>query len=173
MTAAVRTLRHTTRPGPSRPGPARPPARPRRRRPSRLTPDEQTAAAERLAGFLGRWYVDAQASRVEVRQLRRLLTPTAEHRVMASVLRARARHRRGGWSPGTRLTVRRVQVRRLGEHFEALALVDDGVRTVPVVAVLHPTDAGWRVSELARPDDGLPALATPVLREDRGPYAVE
>lgn len=170
MTTAVRTLRRTTGPGPSRPAPTRPPARPLRRRPSRLTPDEQAAAAERLAGFLGRWYVDAQASRVEVRRLRRLLTPTAEHRVMASVLRARARHRRGGWSPGTRLTVRRVQVTRLGAHFEALALIDDGVRTIPVVAVLHPTDNGWRVSELARPDDGLPALPVPVLREESPQY---
>ncbi len=169
MTAAVRAPRRTPAPGPRRPGPARPPRGPRPR-PSALDAEEQLAAAERLAGFLGRWYVDAQASRVEVRQLRRLLTPTAEHRVMAGVLRARARHRRGDWSPRTRLTVRRVLVTRLGDHYEALALVDDGVRTVPVVAVLHATDDGWRVSELARPDDGLPALPAPVLREEPAVY---
>lgn len=173
MTAALHAARHATThaPAPARPGPTRPPRRPRHRRPSALAIPEQLAAAERLAGFLGRWYVDAQAGRVEVRRLRRLLTPTAEHRVMASVLRARARHRRGGWSPGARLTVRRVLVTRLGEHFEALALVDDGTRTVPVVAVLHATDDGWRVSDLARPDDGLPALAPPLLREPTTTYA--
>ena len=168
------TARPLTAPGPARPGPSRPPSRGpgRRGRPVDLPPRQRHAAAERLAAALGRWYVDAQAGRVEVRQLRRLLTPTAEQRVMASVLRARARHRLGGRRPGTRLTVRRVVVAARSDHYEALALVDDGVRTVPVVAVLHPTTTGWRVSELARPDDGLPAVPTPVIREPRAPYRV-
>ena len=160
--ATCPTARPGTAPSPARPGPSGPPAGPRRR-PTQLSPRQQHVAAERLAAFLGRWYVDAQAGRVEVRRLRRLLTPTAEQRVLASVLRARARRRRGAWSPGTLLQVRRVVVSRRGTRFEALALVDDGVRTVAVVAVLHPTARGWLVSELARPDDGLPALRPPVL----------
>lgn len=171
MTRTTDIDHQSTAPGPSRPGPAHPPSRPRRPPPpTALPPHQQHAAAERLAAALGRWYVDAQAGRVEVRQLRRLLTPTAEHRVMAAVLRARARHRRGVRRPGTRLGVRRVVVRPRVGHYEALALVDDGFRTVPVAAVLHPTRRGWRVSELARPDDGLPALVTPVLREPPAHY---
>lgn len=170
---ALAPARTTVRPTSTRPGPSRPPGRGpgHQPRPSDLPSRQQRAAAERLAGALGRWYIDAQAGRVEVRQLRRLLTPTAEQRVMASVLRARARHRLGVRRPGTRLTVRRVLVSRRADHYEALALVDDGIRTVPVVAVLHPTRSGWRVSELARPDDGLPALPTPVVRERPGTYA--
>ena len=171
MTALTATVRPGLRPQPARPTDDRPPGRPTARvRPSQLSRRQQRAAAERLAGFLGRWYLDAQGGRVEVRQLRRLLTPTAEQRVLASVLRARARHRHGARRPGTVLTVRRVVVAACGDRFEALALVDDGVRTVPVVAVLHPTRRGWLVSELARPDDGLPALPPPVLREHRGDY---
>lgn len=170
MTATV-TVHPSSRPRPTRPDPARPPARPRRgSRPALLPAHRQHQQAERLAAFLGRWYVDAQAGRVEVRRLRRLLTPTAEQRVMASVLRARARHRRGDWCPSTLLRVRRVVVMARGTHYEALALVDDGVRTVPVVAVLHATRRGWVVSELARPDDGLPALPPPVLRERSPDY---
>lgn len=165
-------MRHhdTHHPTPSRPGPARPGRRARRPDAATLPPAAQLAAAERLTAWLGRWYVDAQAGRVEVRRLRRLLTPTAEQRVMAAVLRARSRHRAGAARPATRLEVRRVVVRTAGDHFEALALVDDGVRTVAVVAVLHATSTGWRVSELLRPDDGLPALPTPVLREDAATY---
>lgn len=128
------------------------------------------AAAERLAAALGRWYLDAQAGRVGVRQLRPLLTPTAEHRVVASVLRARARQRMGAARPRTTLEVRRVVVREASDHYEALALIDDGVRTVAVTAVLHATEAGWRISDLARPDDGIPALPVPLLREDGAPY---
>jgi len=99
-----------------------------------------------------------------VRQLRRLLTPTAEQRVLGSVLRARARHRLGDTRPATGLRVRRVIVREAGDHYEALALVDDGSRTLPVAAVLHPTRRGWVVSDLARPDDGLPAMPVPLVR---------
>lgn len=167
---------HTSvRPTSTRPGPGHPPGRApgRRQRPTDLSSRQQRAAAERLASALGRWYVDAQAGRVEVRQLRRLLTPKAEQRVLASVLRARARHRLGVRRPGTRLAVRRVVVSPRSDHYEALALVDDGTRTVPVVAVLHATRSGWRVSELARPDDGLPALPTPVVRERPGTYTPE
>lgn len=172
MSALTTTVRPGLRPQPTRPADDRPPGRPpaARVRPSELPQRQQRAAAERLAAFLGRWYVDAQAGRVEVRQLRRLLTPTAEQRVLASVLRARARHRLGARRPGTVLAVRRVVVATCGDRFEVLALVDDGVRTVPVVAVLHPTRRGWLVSELARPDDGLPALPPPLLREDRAGY---
>lgn len=164
--AAVRPV--PSRPEPGRPG-GRPPQRPRA--PRDLGPGHRLAAAERLTAALGRWYLDAQAGRVEVRQLRPLLTPTAEQRVMASVLRARARQQLGARRPRTTLEVRRVIVREAGEHYEALALVDDGVRTVAVAAVLHATDDGWRVSDLARPDDGLPALPPPLLREDPAPYA--
>lgn len=161
------------RPLPDRPSPGRPTGRPPRRSPAPgdLAPGLQLAAAERLAAALGRWYLDAQAGRVEVKQLRHLLTPTAEHRVMASVLRARARQRLGADRPRTMLEVRRVVVRAAGDHFEALALVDDGVRTVAVAAVLHATDSGWRVSDLARPDDGVPALPVPLLREEPSSYA--
>lgn len=119
---------------------------------------------------MGRWYLDAQAGRVEVRQLRPLLTPTAEQRVRAAVLRARARHRMGAERPGTLLEVRRVVVREAGDHYEALALVHDQVRTVAVAAVLHPTSTGWMISDLARPDDGVPALPVPLLREDGSVY---
>lgn len=171
MTAPPPTTAPTrsTRPGPARPGPGHPPAGPPRRSRRSTSPLDQPdearlATAERLAELLGRWYLDAQAGRVEVRQLRKLLTPTAEHRVLASVLRARARHRMGAARPRTVLDVRRVVVRRAGDHYEALALVDDGRRTVAVAAVLHPTEAGWRVSELARPDDGVPALPVPLVR---------
>jgi len=129
-----------------------------------LPPDRRLAAAERLAAALGRWYLDAQAGRVEVRQLRRLLTPTAEQRVLSSVLRARERHRLGDTRPATGLRVRRVIVREAGDHYEALALIDDGRRTLPVAAVLHPTSHGWVVSDLARPDDGLPAMPVPLVR---------
>ncbi len=69
------------------------------------------------------------------------------------------------------LEVRRVVVREAVDHYEALALVDDGTRTVAVAAVLHATDAGWRVSDLARPDDGVPALPVPLLREEPASYA--
>ena len=162
-------------PRPTRPGPGHPPTRrPQRARPTTapvdLPPTQQRAAAERLADALGRWYLDALAGRVEVRQLRRLLTPTAEHRVLAAVLRARAAHRLGGPRPGTVLDVRRVVVQPAGDRFEAVALVDDGVRTTAVAAVLHPTTDGWRVSDLARPDDGVPALPAPLLREDGADY---
>lgn len=160
------------RPLPSRPDPARPTVRPpdRPRGPRDLGPVRRLAAAERLAAALGRWYLDAQAGRVEVRQLRPLLTPTAEQRVLASVLRARARQRMGAARPRTTLEVRRVVVREVGDHYEALALIDDGVRTVAVAAVLHATDTGWRVSDVARPDDGVPALPVPLLREDDAHY---
>lgn len=174
-TVTTPTPRTSVGPRPSRPGPGHPPTRRTTRSrpevPSALTPTEQRQAAERLAGALGRWYLDALAGRVEVRQLRRLLTPTAEHRVVASVLRARAAHRLGASRPGTFLDVRRVVVQPAGDHYEAVALVDDGVRTLAVAAVLHPTDDGWRVSDLARPDDGVPALPAPVLREDPPAYA--
>lgn len=161
-----------SRPLPDRPGPGHPTRRSRRRPPAPgdLAPGLRLAAAERLAAALGRWYLDAQAGRVEVKQLRQLLTPTAEQRVMASVLRARARQRLGADRPRTMLEVRRVVVREAGDHYEALALVDDGVRTVAVAAVLHATDSGWRISDLARPDDGVPALPPPLLREDDAPY---
>lgn len=175
MTALIdpRARRHRAAAGPTptRPRPSHPPTRRlARARPSELPPARRLAAAKRLAAALGRWYLDAQAGRVEVRQLRQLLTPTAEQRVLAAVLRARARQRLGERRPRTGIAVRRVVVRDAGDHYEALALVDDGVRTVAVVAVLHPTDDGWRISELARPDDGLPALPPPLLREDGAPY---
>lgn len=162
----------TTGPAPTRPGPGHPPLRPRRapRPPLELDPPHRLAAAERLAAAVGRWYLDAQAGRVEVRQLRCLLTPTAEHRVRAGVLRARARHRMGAARPGTLLDVRRVVVREAGDHYEALALIDDGTRTLAVAAVLHPTTTGWMISDLARPDDGVPALPPPLLKEDGAPY---
>ena len=162
----------STRPAPARPGPGHPPLRPRRgaEQPLALPVGHRQAAAERLTAAVGRWYLDAQAGRVEVRQLRPLLTPTAEHRVRAAVLRARARHRMGAMPPGTLLRVRRVVVRDAGDHYEALALVEDGVRTVGVAAVLHPTRRGWKISDLARPDDGVPALPPPLLREDTANY---
>ena len=164
-------------PGPARPGPGHPPRTPVRPRPASrplaLAPGPRLAAAERLTAAVGRWYLDAQAGRVEVRQLRPLLTPTAEQRVRAAVLRTRARHRMGVDRPGTLLDVRRVVVREAGDHYEALALVDDGVRTVAVTAVLHPTESGWMISDLARPDDGLPALPPPLLREDGPVYSTE
>lgn len=164
----------TVRPAPTRPGPGHPPHRPLHApaSPRDLPPEGRLAAAERLAAAVGRWYLDAQAGRVEVRQLRALLTPTAEHRVRASVLRAMARYRLGAERPGTLLEVRRVVVREAGDHYEALALVSDQVRTVAVAAVLHPTRDGWMISDLARPDDGVPALPPPLLREDGGLYDI-
>lgn len=76
----------------------------------------------------------------------------------------------GARRPSTVLDVRRVVVHEAGDRYEALALVDDGVRTVAVVAVLHPTRRGWLISDLARPDDGVPALPPPLLKEDPAPY---
>lgn len=160
------TAHPTARTGPVRPGPTHPPGRPRRRQhgpPTRLDARQRVAAARRLTAALGRWYLDAQAGRTDVRQARALLTPRAEQRVTVSVLRAHARHREGGWRPGTRLDVRRVLVHAAGDHYEGLVLLDDGVRTVAVTAVLHATDKGWLVSDLARPDDGLPPIPVPVI----------
>lgn len=160
------TAQTTTPTGSVRPGPTRPPGRPRADRqapPSRLDARQRVAAARRLTAAIGRWYLDAQAGRTDVRQARALLTPRAEQRVAVSVLRAHARHREGGWRPGTRIEVRRVLVHAAGDHYEGLVLLDDGVRTVAVTAVLHATDTGWVVSDLARPDDGLPAIPVPVI----------
>ncbi|MFT4745118.1 MAG: hypothetical protein ACI9AD_000967 [Nitriliruptoraceae bacterium] len=120
--------------------------------------------AERLAGALAGWYAETLAGRRDVRQLRELLTPTVEHRVLGAVLRERARLRLGARRTPASVTVRRVIMQAVSDRYEAVVVIDDGVRCTAVTAVLHPGAAGWIVSELARPEDHVPALAPPVLR---------
>ncbi len=132
--------------------------------PAALSEPERALEAERLAGALARWYAETLAGRRDVRQLRALLTPRVEHRVLGAVLRERARVRLGSPSTTASVTVRRTLVHAVGDRYEAVVMVDDGTRVHAVAAVLHAGAKGWTVSELARPEDGVPALTPPVIR---------
>jgi hypothetical protein len=143
--------------------------RPRGARHLRVVPDHgrsgdrAAAEAERLAAALARWYVEALAGRRDVRPLRDLLTPAVTQRVRCAVLREAARRHAGSPTQRAVVTVRTVRVQRLGERHEATVVVDDGQRATAVAATLHRRGEAWLVSDLARPEDGLPALPSPWL----------
>lgn len=118
---------------------------------------------DRLARALARWYVEALAGRRDARALRDLLTPAVAQRVRCAMLREAARRQAGRGTQSAVVEVRACHVRATGARHEATVVVDDGTRATAVVATMHRRGHGWVVSELARPEDGLPPLRPPWL----------
>lgn len=130
-----------------------------RTRPTAPTPT--VAEASRLAGSLARWYSETLAGRRDVRPLQDLLTPAVTQRVRCAVLREAARRHAGSATQSAVVSVRSVTVQQHGARFEAVVVVDDGTRATAVACSLVARDTGWLVTEIARPDDRLPALRAP------------
>ncbi|MFP5310311.1 MAG: Rv3235 family protein [Actinomycetes bacterium] len=143
--------------------------------------------AGRLAEAIARWYVEVLSGRRPLDGIGPLLTPAVAARVddRRRAL-ARARHesrRRGRPVPGAGAAeVVRVAVQWPAPHVaEALVLVraptQAGPRTTAVSATLQVTEEGWRVTDLAAPEDGVEALRPPALpptarpRPTREPHA--
>lgn len=131
--------------------------------PTAVTSHDDTDDARRLAAALARWYAETLAGRRDARPLRDLFTPAVMQRVRCAVLREAARRAAGAPGQAAVVTVRSVRVQRHGDRYEVVVTVDDGTRATAVAATLHRRGEGWLVSDLARPEDRLPALPTPWL----------
>lgn len=129
----------------------------------RITRPTDPAEAERLVPALARWYLEYLAGHRGLEQLGDLVTPAVA---------ARLRHRRGDarGSPTVpdpavaATTVVRSTLRWPSDtRCEATVLVLRDGRTTAVAITLQRHPDRWRVTELASPEDGVPALrATPV-----------
>lgn len=117
----------------------------------------------RLAVAVVRTLLEVEAGRRPLAQLERVLSPSALARVATTMRRrrdqalARGRAPRiAGPSPDS---VRAVLVDRPApEAVEAAVAVRTGSRTTAVCVRLERWQGAWRVTELTRPEDGLPPV---------------
>jgi hypothetical protein len=132
------------------------------------------ADAGRLAEAVARWYVEVVSGRRPFDPLP-LLTPAVASRVECCRRRAaerRAAARRAGRVPdpaGTAQVVRVSVQWPAPSTCEALVLVRTGPRTTAVTVTLQVSTAGWRVTDLAAPEDGMEALRPPALPRGAAP----
>lgn len=124
------------------------------------TPDE----ADRLVPALVRWYLEYLAGRRTIEQIAPLLTPAVEAR-----LRARRTPRPGTTRATPDPSIAATEVTRTSLRWtsptrcEATTLVTRDGRTTALAITLQRLPDRWRVTDLASPEDGVPALhATPV-----------
>ncbi|HEX9889828.1 MAG TPA: Rv3235 family protein [Nitriliruptorales bacterium] len=133
------------------------------------------ADPERLAVAVVRTYLEIEAGRRPLDQLADALSPTVYDRLSATLARRRREALSAGRSavasvPGIR-SVRALQVTRATDDtLEAAVAVHIGERTTAVCVRLEAWRGAWRVTELARPEDGLvpipsrPAYPRPRIR---------
>ena len=115
---------------------------------------------ERMAIAVVRAYLEVEAGRRPLEQLAPALSPMVHDRLRATLAarrrRALATGRRPS-APGPSIrSIRAVQVTRPTEDtLEASIVVHAGSRVTAVCVRLEAWQAAWRVTELARPEDGL------------------
>lgn len=123
----------------------------------------QRDEAERLVPALARWYLEFLAGHRTLEQLGDLITPAVSARLRRRQLDARGEP----VIPDPRVaatTVVRAELRWTSDtRCEATVLVVRDGRTTALAITLQRHPDRWRVTELASPEDGVPALrATPV-----------
>lgn len=137
-------------PGPTAaPSPAGPPS------------DAEVADLSGLVAALGRWYWEVLDGRRDPRQLRRLLTPACERRVLSAAARRHRERLAGPDVPGGVVRVARATARWVGSTCEGVAVVDRGGRTTAVAVTLQRHRGRLRVTDLARPEGSMPPLRPP------------
>lgn len=120
--------------------------------------------AEIIVPALARWYLEYLAGHRTLEQVAGLVTPAVAARLERRRLAARSPRQRTP-DPGiAAAVVRRVALRWMSStRCEALVLVARDGRTTALAITLQRHPERWRVTELASPEDGVPALrATPV-----------
>lgn len=127
-----------------------------RRATERLDPERMVVAVVRA-------YLEVEAGRRPLEQLERALSPAVRDRLRSTL----ARRRRdalatGGPRPSGGPDIRSVRALQISQPspdaLEAAVTVRTGARTTAVCIRLERWRGGWRVTELARPEDGLTPL---------------
>jgi len=130
----------------------------------RITRPTCAEDADRLVPALARWYLEYLAGQRPLTQVDGLLTPAVSERLRARRVALCAA--RGGIPDPTVAGAHVVSTQlrwTSGSRCEALALVQRGRRTTALAITLQRLPDRWRVTDLAGPEDGVPALhATPV-----------
>jgi hypothetical protein len=113
----------------------------------------------RLAGLLARTWFEVRSGRRPLHQLAPLVTPAVRRRLAGTLRQQDA-------PPGGSVAIRRIVTTSPAvDVHEAVVLVDQGHRTTAVAIRLERRRGRWRAVDLTAPEDGLPALLPPPLRQ--------
>jgi hypothetical protein len=118
----------------------------------------------RLAGLLARAWLEVRARRRPLGQLAPHLAPAVLRRLAVQIAPV------GDDAAAQPARVRRVTATRpSATACEAVVVVEQGERTTAIAVRLERHRGGWRATELAAPEAGLPALRTASCPSTRRP----